>query len=169
VSAYPVLWLGSVQPFIQNNIVRKVSRVEDGSTFLDFDIRSELNIIGDFERFVNIEAIFEEDFTGRTQNSSNQVSIHKFNYKLEVVKVSETFKPGLPFYATAKVENFDGTPVNDLNNPVTIYPMFSPKESSNGNFTKYFLNSKGMVDFEVLIPPQATYFNLKVRQFSIFN
>lgn len=163
MSAYPVLWLGSVQPFINNNIVRKVARVEDGSVYLEFDIRNELNIIGDFERHVNIEAIFEEDFTGRSQNSSRQVSVHKYNYKLEVTKNSESFKPGLPFFATAKVENFDGTPVNDFNNPVIILPMFSPKETTNGNTTSYFLDSKGMVDIEVQIPPKTTYFNLKVK------
>lgn len=163
VSAYPVLWLGSVQPFIQNNIVRKVTRVENGSSTLEFDIRNELNIIGEFERFVNIEAIFEEDLTGRAQNSSTQVTVHKFNYKLDFIKFTDHFKPGLPFYAVAKVVNFDGSPVQDLRNPVKVTPTFLSSETSNNETLNFFLNHHGVAEIEIQVPPKTNHFALKAQ------
>lgn len=163
VSAYPVLWLGSVQPFIQNNIVRKVTRVENGSSTLEFDIRNELNIIGEFERFVNIEAIFEEDLTGRAQNSSTQVTVHKFNYKLDLIKFTDHFKPGLPFYAVAKVVNFDGSPVQDLRNPVKVTPTFLSSETSNNETLNFFLNQHGVAEIEIQVPPKTNHFALKAQ------
>lgn len=160
ISAYPVLWLGAVQPFIQDNIVRKVVQV-DGKGSVEFDIREELKIEGDFERYVNIEAIFEEELTGRRQNGSTQITIHKFKYDMELVKESNNYKPGLPFNVFVKVKYYDGTPLVDKVNPVKIFTSYTWNDE-NATSTDYFLDQHGMANIKILIPVNTSYLSIKV-------
>lgn len=160
ISAYPVLWLGAVQPFIQDNIVRKVVPV-DGKGFAEFDIREDLKIEGDYERFVNIEAIFEEELTGRRQNGSTQITIHKFKYNMELVKESENYKPGLPFNIFVKVKYYDGSPLVDKVNPVKLFTSYTWQDD-NGTSTDYYLDEHGMAAIKVIVPVNTSYLSIKV-------
>jgi CD109 antigen len=161
ISAYPVLWLGAVQPFIQDNIVRKVVQV-DGKGSAEFDIRQELKIEGDYERYVNIEAIFEEELTGRTQNGSTQITIHKFKYNMELIKESENYKPGLPFNLFVKVKYHDGSPLVDKVNPVKLLTSYS-YDDQNETSTDYFLDEHGMAAVKIIVPVNTSYLSVKVR------
>ena len=156
-----MLWLGGVQPFIQDNIVRKVVQV-DGKGSAEFDIREELKIEGDYERYVNIEAIFEEELTGRSQNGSTQITIHKFKYSMDLVKESENYKPGLPYNLFVKVKYYDGTPLVDKVNPVKIFTSYSWNDD-NGTSTDYVLDKHGMAVVKILVPENTTYLSIKVR------
>lgn len=160
ISAYPVLWLGAVQPFIQDNIVRKVVQV-DGKGSVEFDIRDELKIEGDYERYVNIEAIFEEELTGRRQNGSTQITIHKFKYDMELTKESNDYKPGLPFNVFVKVKYYDGSPLIDKVNPVKIFTSYTWNDE-NATSTDYFLDEHGMANIKILIPVNTSYLSIKV-------
>ncbi|KAG5674651.1 hypothetical protein PVAND_004605 [Polypedilum vanderplanki] len=161
VSAYPVLWLGSVQPFVQDTIVRKVIEV-DGKGSTEFDIREELKIEGDYERYVNIEAIFEEELTGRRQNGSTQITIHKFKYNLELIKETDQFKPGLPFNMYIRAKYHDGSPVQDKTNPVTLMKSYTSNDAETIG-TEYFLDEHGMARIQVDIPHNASYLSIKAR------
>lgn len=161
ISAYPVLWLGGVQPFIQDNIVRKVVQV-DGKGSAEFDIRQELKIEGDYERYVNIEAIFEEELTGRRQNGSTQITIHKFKYNMELVKESENYKPGLPYNLFVKVKYHDGAPLIDKVNPVKLFTSYT-WDDDNGTSTDYYLDEHGMAAVKIIVPVNTTYLSIKVR------
>jgi CD109 antigen len=160
VSAYPVLWLGSVQPFVQDTIVRKVIQV-DGKGSTEFDIREELKIEGDYERYVNIEAIFEEELTGRRQNGSTQITIHKFKYNLELIKEAEEYKPGLPFNMYIRAKYFDGSPVQDKTNPVSVMISFAQNDA-DAKTAEYTLDQHGMARIEVNVPQNASYLSIKV-------
>lgn len=160
ISAYPVLWLGGVQPFIQDNIVRKVVQV-DGKGSAEFDIRQELKIEGDYERYINIEAIFEEELTGRQQNGSTQITIHKFKYNMELVKESEDYKPGLPFNLAVRVKYYDGSPLVDKVNPIKIFTSYAFNDE-NATSTDYFLDEHGMASVKVLVPANTSYLSIKV-------
>lgn len=160
ISAFPVLWLGGVQPFIQDNIVRKVVQV-DGKGSAEFDIREELKIEGDYERYIKIEAIFEEELTGRRQNGSTQISIHKFKYDMELVKESDSFKPGLPYNVYVKVKYYDGSPLIDKVNPVKISSAYTWNDE-NATSTDYFLDEHGMANVKIIIPVNASYLSIKV-------
>ncbi|CRK99838.1 CLUMA_CG013142, isoform D [Clunio marinus] len=162
VSAYPVLWLGGVQPFIQDNIVRKVIQV-DGKGSVEFDIREELKIEGDYERYINIEAIFEEELTGRRQNGSTQVTIHKFKYNMELVKESDTYKPGLPYNIFVKVADYDGAPLIDKVNPVKVFTSYAWNEEDNATSTDYYLDKHGMAEVKVIVPVNTSYLSIKAR------
>lgn len=67
----------------------------------------------DYQRLVNIEATVTEGLTGRIQNASKTLTLHKYSYKLEIIKGQESFKPGLPYTITIKVASQDDIPVSD--------------------------------------------------------
>lgn len=95
VSVYPKTY-GSFQPLISNLITRKVAKI-DGKTYFEFDIKEELNFNEDYEQMVAIDAVVEEEFTGRKQNTTTEISVHKSKYKIDLVPASRVYKPGLPF------------------------------------------------------------------------
>jgi CD109 antigen len=161
ISAYPILWLGAIQPFIQDNIVRKVIPV-DGKGSVDFDIKEELKIDGEYERYVNIEAIFEEELTGRTQNGSTQATIHKFKYDMSLVKETDSYKPGLPYNVYVKVNYHDGAPVVDKTNPIKIITSYTWDEK-NDTETEYFLDDNGMAKIKIDIPQNTSFFSVKAK------
>lgn len=161
VSAYPVLWLGAVQPFVQDSIVRKVIEV-DGKGTTEFDIRKELKIEGDYERYVNIEAIFEEELTGRRQNGSTQITLHKFKYNMELIKETDKYKPGLPFNIFIKVNYHDGTPLQDKTNPVEIYTSYTNSDD-NTTSNDYYLDEHGMAQVKLIVPDDATHLNVRAK------
>lgn len=63
VSVYPKTY-GSFQPFALNLIARKAMKI-DGKAFVEFDILEELHFKEDYEQGVVMEAIVEEELTGR--------------------------------------------------------------------------------------------------------
>lgn len=64
VSIYPKTY-GSFQPLISNLITRKVMKI-DGKASVEFDIDNELNFKEDYEQGAVMEAIVEEELSGRT-------------------------------------------------------------------------------------------------------
>ncbi|GJQ86520.1 hypothetical protein Trydic_g10420 [Trypoxylus dichotomus] len=118
VTVYPTIYSGVIQPFLTNQ-VRKVIPI-DGSATLNFDIDKELSLNDEYERRVIIDVDIEEALTGRRQNASMEVQIHKYDYKMELIKTADYFKPGLPYTAYIKVSNHDLTPLRKDQNTVKI-------------------------------------------------
>lgn len=120
VSAYPTLYVGSLQPFERNIISRKVMPI-DGKAVIEFSIADDLGLKDrDSERDVIIEAIVEEALTGRKQNGTGKVTLHKSKYTIEIKGDTDKFKPGLPYSAWVIVKHHDGSPVQDTVNKVTV-------------------------------------------------
>jgi CD109 antigen len=67
----------------------------------------------DYQRLIQVEAMVTEQLTGRQQNASKTLTLHKYEYKLEIIKGSESFKPGLPYSITIKVATQDDVPISD--------------------------------------------------------
>lgn len=63
VSVYPKTY-GSFQPLISNLITRKVHNI-NGKVFVEFDVKDELNFNEDYEQTIAIEAVVEEELTGK--------------------------------------------------------------------------------------------------------
>lgn len=97
ITCYPTIYSGIIQPLYQNPI-RKVVQL-DGKATAEFDLVGDLQLTDEYERTVVIDATVEESLTGRRQNSSTQVQIHKYKYKMELIKTSEYFKPELKYTA----------------------------------------------------------------------
>lgn len=63
VSVYPKTY-GSFQPFALNLIARKAMQIA-GKAYVEFDILEELHFKEDYEQAVVMEAIVEEELTGK--------------------------------------------------------------------------------------------------------
>lgn len=98
ISVFPKIY-GSFQPLISNLITRKVIQI-DGKGTVEFDIKDELNFNQNYAQEIQIEAVVEEELTGRKQNTTYEVTLHKSKYRIDMQKSSPHYKPGLPFVVT---------------------------------------------------------------------
>jgi len=57
----------------------------------------------EYEQSVQIDVTVEEALTGRRQNTTFEVMLHKYKYKLELIKTSDYFKPGLKYTAFVSI------------------------------------------------------------------
>ncbi|XP_018336565.1 CD109 antigen-like isoform X2 [Agrilus planipennis] len=153
VTVYPTIVSGVIQPIFQNPI-RKVIPI-DGSASVDFDIANDLRLSDEYERTVIVDVTIEEAHTGRRQNNSVEVHIRKYPYKIEIIKTSDYYKPGLRYTAFIKISNQDGTPVQDKTNPVKVKYGFS-RVGEVYTEKEYTLDSKGLVKIELDTPPKAS-------------
>lgn len=165
ISAYPTLYIGSVQPFIQDAIARKVVPI-DGKATVEFDIKEELKLDQEYERDVIIEAIVEEELTGRRQNGTGKTTLHKQRHKIDFIKDAEEYKPGLPFNAWIKVAFHDGTPVQDTSNPVTVTTNFFWRDGSDQNQT-VTLDGNGMAKVDIVVPETADTLSVRASYLGV--
>lgn len=98
---YPTIRSGVIQPIFQNPI-RKVLPI-DGSVTVEFDITKDLRLSDEYERTVIVDVIIEEALTGRRQNNSVEINIHKYDYKMELIKTAAYYKPGLKYSAFVSI------------------------------------------------------------------
>ncbi|XP_035739692.1 CD109 antigen-like isoform X1 [Vespa mandarinia] len=166
ITAYPNIFSGVIQPIFQQP-VRKVMPI-DGKVTVDFDIVTELRLVDENERPIRIEATVEEELTGRRQNVSFEITLHKHKYTMELIKTSEYYKPGLKYTAFIKLAYHDGAPVQDTKNPVLIAYGYTYNQSAFSNITR-FLDEHGMIqldfyppknDISVPLNIEAQYLNL---------
>ncbi|CAK9821472.1 CD109 antigen [Anthophora retusa] len=151
ITAYPDIFSGVIQPIYQQP-VRKVVPI-DGKVIVDFDIHSELRLTDEYERPVVIDVTVEESLTGRRQNTSTHITLHKHKYTMDLIKTSEYYKPGLKYTVFIKLTYHDGAPVRDIKNPVTIMYGYTYNQSAYTNITG-FLDENGMVKLD-FYPPKA--------------
>jgi CD109 antigen len=57
----------------------------------------------EYDRSIQIDVTVEEALTGRRQNTSIEVMMHKYKYKMELIKTSDFLKPGLKYTAFVSV------------------------------------------------------------------
>lgn len=160
ISAYPTYYSGIIQPIFQAP-VRKVFPI-DGKAIVEFDIVKELRLTDEsYERAIQFDVAVEEALTGRRQNNSAQTLLHKHKYKMELVKTSEYFKPGLKYTAYIRLSHHDGTPVQDKTNPVKVRHGFS-YNSEEYVETQHKLSPMGLVEL-VYYPPSANVTTLGIE------
>lgn len=128
-----------------------------------------------------MEAIVEEELTGRKQNTTIEISLHKSKYKIELRAPSKKYKPGLPFtvlvsemnfnfqsqlskrFASslqASVQRFDGTPVTGDSNEIRIQQKASYYTDVNTTETTHSLDKNGLLHYSVTVP-HSNGFTLK--------
>ncbi|XP_049951328.1 CD109 antigen-like isoform X5 [Schistocerca serialis cubense] len=159
VTMYPNYFSSILQPAFQNP-VRKVVTI-DGKAVVEFDPAKELNLNDEYARNVQFEVAVEEALTGRRQNNSAQVTVHKYMYKMNLIKTSECFKPGLKYTGYVQLVYQDGKPVRDEKNPVKVSYRFSHGE----NFTEesFKLSPDGMVTLDFFPDKNATVLEIKAQ------
>ncbi|KAL0273724.1 UNVERIFIED_CONTAM: hypothetical protein PYX00_006334 [Menopon gallinae] len=148
VTAYPLYYSGFIQPIFETPI-RKVVPI-DGKAVVDFDIVKELKLTDEYERTIQIDVTVEEALTGRRQNTSSQLILHKYKYSMELIKTAECFKPGLKYTAFLKLAYHDGTPVVDEKNPVIVKHGFS-YDTNNYTAQEYKLPKNGILELNFFV------------------
>jgi CD109 antigen len=124
----------------------------DGSVDIPVNIVRDLNLKNDFfEREIEFFAIVEEGLTGRKYNKSNTVKIYKKEVKVELIKTSKTFKPGLRYTAFLKVAFQDDKPVDDNGPPLKLRYGFSYSDSEWKNILM-LTPVKGLINIEIYPP-----------------
>lgn len=95
VSIQPKIY-GSFQPVIHDIISRKVIKI-DGKGHVEFDMKEDMKITDEYQREYDMEAVVEEELTGRKQTATFTITLHKYKYTIRNVNSQNTYKPGLPF------------------------------------------------------------------------
>uniref|UniRef100_A0A2M4B9C0 CD109 antigen n=2 Tax=Anopheles marajoara TaxID=58244 RepID=A0A2M4B9C0_9DIPT len=157
VSVMPEFRFHYVQPDAKGVVTRKVIPI-DGKGSVEFDLRDEVQLQGDYARNIVFEAVVEEELTGRKQNATTKVMIYDRRYKMELVKSDDNYKPGLPYTAWLKVSHQDDSPVQDQTNPVEVHQStYSGKPIK----TNYTLDANGMAKLVINTTVDGSYINLQ--------
>ncbi|XP_025405669.1 CD109 antigen-like isoform X2 [Sipha flava] len=160
ISVYPVYFSGSVQPIYENPL-RKVVPI-NGEVVVNFDVVKYLKLENDYDREIKFDVTVEEEHTGRSQNTSVSVMMHKHEYKMELIKTSDFFKPGLKYTAFIKVSHHDGTPVHDQKNPVIVRHGYSNEEVDYKE-NKYMLPNNGLIPLVYYPPSDAVSLGFEMK------
>ncbi len=66
---------------------------------LIFHFSFVFRLVDDFERDIRFDVTVIEGLTERKQNMSSLLTLYKYKYKMELIKTSDSFKPGLKYTA----------------------------------------------------------------------
>lgn len=122
---------------------------------MSFDVEKELGLNDEYERLVLIDVTIEEASTGRRQNNSVEVHLHKYDYKMDLIKTADYFKPGLKYVAYVKVSNHDGTPIRSDRNEIVVRHGYSRADEVYVE-EKYKLDRNGIAKLEYYTPAKVT-------------
>lgn len=143
-----------IQPIFENP-VRRVIPI-DGTTAVQFNIEKDLRLNDEYERTVIIDVVVEEFPTGRRENNSVQVHLHKYDFKMDLIKTADYFKPGLKYTAYVKLTNHDGTPLQTAQNDyITVRHGYSRIDEIYKT-TQHKIDKNGVVKLEYYTPTNVT-------------
>ncbi len=131
--------------------LRRVVQIQ-GRAELNFEnLATQLGLEEVFATQVVFDVKVKEASTGRIQNLTRTYNMYRHQYKMQLIKTSEAFKPGLPYIAYLKVSYQDDTPVLDDLNLVSIKWGFGD-DPSKYNTTEYAIPDDGIVELRFLPP-----------------
>lgn len=150
----------TVQPRVRYNrlTVRPLEQFQtkvhlDGSVDIPVDVVKDLSLKTDFfDREIEFFALVEETHTGRKYNKTGILKLFDKDIKVELIKTSKTFKPGLKYGILLKVAYQDDIPVEDNGPPLLLRYGYGYNEESWTNKLEA-VPKKGMMLLDV-IPPK---------------
>lgn len=151
----------TIQPRVRYNwlTVRPIEQFQakahmDGSVDFQVNVVRDLDLKTDFfEREIEFFALVEETLTGRKYNRTGILKMYDKKVKVDLIKTSKTFKPGLKNNIVLKVAYQDDTPVEDDGTPLKLRYGYSYNDDL-WNETYQAVPSKGIVSFDI-IPPKS--------------
>ncbi|XP_058116223.1 thioester-containing protein 1 allele S3-like [Anopheles ziemanni] len=106
---------------------------------------------------VNINFTFIEKYTNRTLTIYKPITVHKYQYYVELVKDSPAFRPGMPYKCDIHVKYHNGTPAANVETEVTIYGL-------NDEYIETLTSDKNGVIKQTLIPSaDSNTINIEVK------
>lgn len=135
----------------------------DGSVDIPVAIVRDLSLKTDFFlREIEFFALVTEELTGRKYNSTSYITLHDKEIKVELVKTSETFKPGLKYTCFLKVAYQDDSPVNDAVNQLTLHHGFNFNEDL-WQKSQHWVPQNGVIRLEFFPPNEESTVVLGLR------
>uniref|UniRef100_T1GEK5 Alpha-2-macroglobulin domain-containing protein n=1 Tax=Megaselia scalaris TaxID=36166 RepID=T1GEK5_MEGSC len=122
------------------------------------DLNIDIEYPNSFDNPLIIKAVVKEDLTGLTQETMTTVYVRTEKYSISGINIPSTFKPGEESVIKIAIKKYDGTPVLDSKNPVTLNALRSSyteyQESAEKEILKFegFLNETGSVEFTFIFP-----------------
>jgi CD109 antigen len=159
----------TVQPRVRYNMLTvrpleqfQVTSAIDGTVDIPVSVVRNLNLKTDFfEREIEFFALVEESLTGRKYNKTGILKMYDKKIKIELVKTSKTFKPGLKYNIILKVSYQDDVPVQDNGPEVRVKYGYSYNEDT-WNMSHTAVPDKGIISFDI-IPPKSDAMVLGLR------
>ncbi|XP_049293400.1 CD109 antigen-like [Anopheles funestus] len=100
----------------------------------------ELELFND-QQDVLVKTTFVEQFTSWTVVKESQITLYKHPYRVELIKESPQFRPGLPFKCTLQFRYHDGTPAKGVTGKVKVMQV--------GYETTATSNDEGLIKLEL--------------------
>ncbi|XP_022254709.1 CD109 antigen-like isoform X2 [Limulus polyphemus] len=149
----------SVRPY--ESIQRKVEI--DGTVDIPLTLQRDLKLRKDlFRREIEFFALVEDGLTSRKYNTTNTLWIYDNEVKVQLIKTSETFKPGLKYTCFLKVAYQDDTPVDDRENQLKLRYGYSYNESA-WKTSLYWVPKNGLVKLEFYPPNEDDIYVLGMQ------
>lgn len=146
---------GSFQPFASDLISRKVIKL-NGKGDVEFDINADLRLTDEYFQELKIDALVEEERTGRTQLAKFVINIRKSPFYIKSLSPVTSYKPGLPFDIDVQVLRHDKMPVKAANTAIEI--RFKPDLSADNSLLTEtrMLDANAQARFTKLLPLNGT-------------
>uniref|UniRef100_A0A4Y0BEL0 TEP1-F n=1 Tax=Anopheles funestus TaxID=62324 RepID=A0A4Y0BEL0_ANOFN len=109
-----------VELYLQNGMIVQVKKFEMsgiGQVTLHFN---EVLVLYNDQQDVRVKTTFVEQFTNWTVVKESQITVYKYPYRVELIKESPQFRPGLPFKCTLQFRYHDGTPAKGVTGKVKV-------------------------------------------------
>lgn len=138
----------------------------------------------DFEREIRFDVTVIEGLTERKQNMSSILTLYKYKYKMELIKTSDSFKPGLKYtafvsliflfvhdcifliiifsFVQLKLAYQDNTPIQDANGVVIVKHGFSHNQDEY-NRTEYPVPRNGILELNFYPPVDENVYTLGIE------
>ncbi|XP_013779799.1 CD109 antigen-like [Limulus polyphemus] len=139
----------------QQRIQKEVSI--NGNVDIQLNLLKDLKLHKDtFREEVEFFAVVKEDLTNRKYNTTSVLWIYDNDVKVELVKTSETFKPGLKYTCFLKVAYQDDTPVDYRENQLKVMYGFSYDENA-WKTSMHWIPQNGLVKLDFYPPNRDVY------------
>ncbi|GFT73842.1 CD109 antigen [Nephila pilipes] len=137
----------------------------DGSVTVYLNLLKDLSLRTDFfKREIEFFALVEEEETGHKYNTTNTMWIYDKDIKIDLIRTSETFKPGLKYTAFLKVSHQDDTPVSNSKGQLELMYGYTIREE-DWKKELHTVPRNGIVKLEFLPPNDETISYLNMRAF----
>ncbi|XP_049299713.1 CD109 antigen-like [Anopheles funestus] len=116
----PVKGLAKVELLFQDDQLNQVKEFEmSGIGQVTLRFNEKLELFND-QQDVLVKTTFIEQGTNRTVVLVSQPTVYKYPYRVELIKESPQFRPGLPFKCALQFRHHDGTPARGITGKVEV-------------------------------------------------
>ncbi|CAG2109802.1 unnamed protein product [Medioppia subpectinata] len=142
----------------------------DGTATIPVHLVDELQVEIDPHRLyyqtgidIKFTAKVRDRLTGKLHNTSNVINVYERDLKVELIKMSETYKPGLKYTALFKVVTQDGKPVADYGPQLTVNYGYSWDEKEWADSPLLLTPINGLIKVDLFVPKVGVLLKFKAE------